>query len=210
MCRGGARRRAPRTQLLGPPLLEVVRGRPQQRGIIAEASDPEIALAAKQRAQLARQVAMVDAQGLVGFLLADRAHAALLREHALVLLERNSVSGLEPEPARLSLLAEAFVLARIEAGAAARRRCGEGERAGSRILSVAQMLSLPPTALPVPGCHCDTAPTAVFGSQFAMADPLAATAATTSAAAPDCICAREKIFRHGGCAAMSRRSGHDR
>jgi hypothetical protein len=85
---------------LGSPILDISRGRPQQGGIVIEASEPGIALAAEQRAQFARAMAVIDAQRLVGFFLADRADAALPFEHALVVFQRNPVIGLELETAR--------------------------------------------------------------------------------------------------------------
>jgi hypothetical protein len=148
---------------------------------------------------------MIDAQRLVGFLFADRAHAALLREHALVLLERNPVSGLEQDPAHFSLLMDACVLARIERHMRTARWRGEGQLAGRRILSIAHRLSMPLPASFVARNHGDTAPAATLGSQFAMAGRPAATRPRRMASGR-----AKKTVRHGGRTAMSRRSGHDR
>jgi hypothetical protein len=85
---------------LGSPILDIGRGRPQQGGIVIEASEPGIALAAEQGAQFARAMAVIDAQRLVRFFLADRADAALPFEHALIVFQRNPVIGLEPATTR--------------------------------------------------------------------------------------------------------------
>ena len=64
-----SRRRAAWTLCLGSPILDIGGGRPQQGGIVIEASEPGIALAAEQGAQFARAMAVIDAQRLVRFFL---------------------------------------------------------------------------------------------------------------------------------------------
>jgi hypothetical protein len=54
-------------------------------------------------------MAVIDAQRLVGFFLADRADAALPFEHALIVFRRNPVGGLELNPARFLPVTNAFL-----------------------------------------------------------------------------------------------------
>jgi hypothetical protein len=54
-------------------------------------------------------MAVIDAQRLVGFFLADRTDAALPFEHALVVFRRNPVGGLELNPARFLPVTNAFL-----------------------------------------------------------------------------------------------------
>ena len=70
-------------------------GGPQQVRVVVEMTDAEVAVAAEQAADLAGDMAMVDAQDSRAFLAADGARAALTLEQRLVLLERYSVVVLE-------------------------------------------------------------------------------------------------------------------
>jgi hypothetical protein len=54
-------------------------------------------------------MAVIDAQRLVGFFLADRTEAALPFEHALIVFRRNPVGGFELNPARFLPVTSAFL-----------------------------------------------------------------------------------------------------
>ena len=75
--------------------LEIGEGGVQQARIVVEMTNAEVASTAEQAADLAGDVAMVDAQGLRAFLAADGACAALALQQRLVLLDRYSVMVLE-------------------------------------------------------------------------------------------------------------------
>src|SRR6266436_5814427 len=70
------------------PELDVVRGKPQENGIIVVVSEPGVAPPAEQAAELPGVVAVIDDQPLFGFSRAECAEAALPREHLVVLLQR--------------------------------------------------------------------------------------------------------------------------
>jgi hypothetical protein len=74
-------------------------GRLAQAGrAVLELADGEIAWAAKEPAHLAGGMAVIDAQGAGGLLAADRAEAALLRQHEVEIPQRHAVDALELRP----------------------------------------------------------------------------------------------------------------
>jgi hypothetical protein len=130
-------------------------------------------------------MAMIDAEGLVRLLLADRALAILPLEHALVIFQGHPVLGLEPALARLSPATSTFLVLVFGVGIplvtpafadlrpVGRVVCAFGckrSRAKLRVFCI----SLPPPF--VTRRHCDAArPNAVPGTfQFELAASLPA------------------------------------